>query len=332
LNNITEIFDSFNKIKALVVGDVMIDAYYYGSVDRISPEAPVPIVAIDRKEHRLGGAANVALNLLSLGATPILFGTIGNDIEADLFLTLMEQSKLQTLGIVKENNRPTTVKTRIIGNKHQVLRVDSETTKNIELATQQKLKQALIQELKSAQVLIFEDYNKGVLSEGLISEIIAEAKANNVPIVVDPKLENFFAFKEVDLFKPNKKEVKEGLKTDLNLNNADEVKLAMTQLISRLNCKNVMITLSEQGVLIGNKEEAVQIAAHQRKIVDVSGAGDTVISVAALCVALKLNNTFTAELSNMAGGLVCEKLGVVPIDKALLFNEATSYFIPKTAQ
>jgi D-glycero-beta-D-manno-heptose-7-phosphate kinase len=322
LNNIPDIFDSFNKIKALVIGDVMIDAYYYGSVDRISPEAPVPIVSIERKEHRLGGAANVALNLLSLGAKPILFGTIGNDIESELFLDLMQQSDLPTNGIIKEENRPTTVKTRIIGNKHQVLRVDSETTKNILAVTQDRLLQAIISELKTSQVVIFEDYNKGVLSELLITKIIAEAKAQNIPIVVDPKLENFFAFKEVDLFKPNKKEVKEGLKTDADLNNPEEVKKAIFQLITTLNCKNVMITLSEQGVMIGNDKIATQIAAHHRKIVDVSGAGDTVISVAALCVALNLDANLTAELSNMAGGLVCEKLGVVPIDKATLYNEA----------
>ena len=322
MNNIPDIFDSFNKIKALVIGDVMIDAYYYGSVDRISPEAPVPIVSIERKEHRLGGAANVALNLLSLGAKPILFGTIGNDIESELFLDLMQQSDLPTNGIIKEENRPTTVKTRIIGNKHQVLRVDSETTKNILAVTQDRLLQAIISELKTSQVVIFEDYNKGVLSELLITKIIAEAKAQNIPIVVDPKLENFFAFKEVDLFKPNKKEVKEGLKTDADLNNPEEVKKAIFQLITTLNCKNVMITLSEQGVMIGNDKIATQIAAHHRKIVDVSGAGDTVISVAALCVALNLDANLTAELSNMAGGLVCEKLGVVPIDKATLYNEA----------
>lgn len=322
MSNIPAIFESFNKIKALVIGDVMIDAYYYGSVDRISPEAPVPIVAVERKEHRLGGAANVALNLLSLGAQPILFGTIGHDIESDLFLDLMQQSNLSTTGIIKEDNRPTTVKTRIIGNKHQVLRVDSETTKDINETTKIKLIDTITAELKSAHVLIFEDYNKGVLSEAFITKIIAEAKIQNVPIVVDPKLENFFAFKDVDLFKPNKKEVKEGLKIDASLNDPSEVKEAISELISMLNCKNVMITLSEQGIMMGNKNGATQIAAHHRKIVDVSGAGDTVISVAALCVALNLEPKLTAELSNIAGGLVCEKLGVVPIDKSTLYKEA----------
>lgn len=306
----------------LVLGDLMIDAYYYGKVDRISPEAPVPVVSVSKKEYRLGGAANVGMNVIALGAKATLCGVTGNDAEGKLLKELAQKDGLLTSGIFTENSRPTTVKTRIIGNNHHVLRVDSEVTSGIRHETYAGIIDFVNQTINNYHVIVLEDYNKGVLRPEVISAVIGIAEDNNVPVCVDPKLDNFLNYTGVTLFKPNRKEVKEGLKMDEDLSDPENVAKAIRTLSQKLNCKHVLITLSENGVMIGNNLSTIHVAAHPRKIIDVSGAGDTVISVAALCLAAGADAPTIAAVSNLAGGLVCEKLGVVPIDKSLLKREA----------
>jgi rfaE bifunctional protein kinase chain/domain len=313
--------NKFNGLKVLVVGDVMIDAYYFGKVERISPEAPVPVVAVDKKEKRLGGAANVAMNLVALGAKPIVCSVVGNDKDGEDLIELFHQYGVGTSGIVKSKDRVTTVKLRVISQATQMLRIDSEDTKPINEVENYELVERIHQLLIDADVLIFEDYDKGVLTAANIAKITADANQRGIPVVVDPKKRNFNNFTGADLFKPNLKELKEGLKVDFDVEDKPALEQAVKTLMHTMQLKHAMITMSEHGVMITDGNVFHYIPAHFRKIADVSGAGDTVISVAALCFALKLDMKTTAEMANLAGGLVCEEVGVVPIDKAIFEQE-----------
>lgn len=316
-----DITDRFKGLKALVVGDVMIDAYYFGKVERISPEAPVPVVAVEKKENRLGGAANVAMNLVALGAKPVVCTVIGNDKEGENLVELFQQHGVGTTGIVKSNDRVTTVKLRVISQATQMLRIDNEDTKAINDIESTELVSRIKQLLDDADVLIFEDYDKGVLTKANIEQITAEAGKKNIPVVVDPKKRNFNHYHHADLFKPNLKEFKEGLKLDYDEEDRQGFETAVKSMMNSMHLKNAMITMSEKGVMITDGTNFHYIPAHIRKIADVSGAGDTVISVAALCMALKMGIKQVAEIANLAGGLVCEEIGVVPIDSEKLCNE-----------
>lgn len=325
-----DLINAFSHLKALVVGDVMIDAYLWGKVNRISPEAPVPIVAISKKENRLGGAANVAINLQALGASPILCSVIGSDADGRIFIDLMQKQGLNTEGISQSPSRTTTVKTRVIGNNHQMLRVDEENEEEIGMQDRKQLLDRITTIVKNNKidVIIFEDYDKGVLGKFLIGEVIKLARQKNIPVAVDPKKKNFNHYRHVTLFKPNMKELREGMKLDLDKGNIEEISKAITKLAEENQIETVLVTLSEKGAYVYNKKESQYLPAHVRNIADVSGAGDTVISVAALCTALKASPVMTAALSNFAGGLVCEKVGVAPIEKNQFIRElkATKLF------
>ncbi len=317
-----QLFEDFNRLKVLIVGDVMIDAYIVGKVDRISPEAPVPVVSVGEKENRLGGAANVALNVKSLGAQPYICSVIGNDKGGKEITQLFEEAGVNCEGIVTSSDRITTVKTRVMGNNVQMLRVDEEITRPINKTESANLVSSIEKLLPEIDVVIFEDYDKGVLTAENIEAIISLANQHNIPTIVDPKKLNFTHYKKATLFKPNLKEIKEGLKTDENLKDFDNLKKAIRELKELLNNPMVMVTLSELGVMITDHTTYHHQPAHIRNIADVSGAGDTVVSVAALCLALKSDMQLIAFLSNIAGGLVCEKVGVVPIVKQNLLREA----------
>jgi rfaE bifunctional protein kinase chain/domain len=319
---IPEIFDNFNKLKVLIIGDVMLDAYTWGKVERISPEAPVPVVNVRSREIRLGGAGNVVMNVQSLGAQPIICSVIGADSYGDSLLNLLKEQNLSTEGIIQSETRITTVKERIIAGSQQIVRVDTETDKLINDSERQILTNKIIELSKEADVIIFEDYDKGVLSKELIYDIITFANDNNIPTIVDPKKRNFLYYQHATLFKPNLKELKEGLSISFDVKNPDELADAVSILKKTLELKGVFVTLSEQGVYIDFNGQKKAIPAHIRTISDVSGAGDTVISIAACCLALGLSPELIAGLSNLGGGLVCESVGVVPIDKELLKKEA----------
>lgn len=322
MNRWEELFGKIESLKALVIGDLMLDSYLFGKVDRISPEAPVPVVLLEKRDYRLGGAANVALNIRSLGAQVAIASVIGTDDSGDQLNQLLLSEGITTEGLIQSNERKTTVKHRIIGNNHQMLRVDDEDIH----ALSEKEHSALFTWIKSAladyDVVIFEDYDKGVLNADLIQGVIKLAKEKGVPTVVDPKKNNFLAYQGATLFKPNLKEIREGLKLDVSLKEDADLKLAVIQLERILQCDMVMVTLSERGVLISDGKTSEHLPAHIRNISDVSGAGDTVVSVAALCLALNASIRDIAFLANLAGGLVCEKVGVVPIEKTKLLEEA----------
>ncbi len=319
-----DIFKSFSKLNILIIGDVMIDAYMWGNVNRISPEAPVPIVAVNKKENRLGGAANVALNIQAMGANALLCAVVGDDEGGKTFMTLLKKQKLSTAGIIKSKTRVTTIKTRIIGGNHQMLRVDEEIETpvgSVDTAVMLSFVKKLMTD-KKVDAVIFEDYDKGCITPELIKSVVTLAKQKNIPTVVDPKKKNFMAYNGVTLFKPNLKELKEGLKVEFDSSNISQLSALTDKFLKKQNIDSALITLSEKGVYINNKKTKIVIPAHLRDITDVSGAGDTVVSIAALCLAKKLPADTTAKLANLAGGLVCEKVGVVPIDKNELLLEA----------
>lgn len=329
--SVSHLFKEFNDKKVIIIGDVMVDSYIWGKVNRISPEAPVPVVEVSKREDRLGGAANVGLNIKALGAEPYLCSVIGNDKKGEDYLNLMISQNLPTTGILKSDKRLTTTKFRVIGNNTQMLRVDEEIKSALDEEDQSKLLDVISQIINNEgiDVIIFQDYDKGVIGKDLIKKVVEKAISVNIPVVVDPKKNNFLDYKNVNLFKPNLKEIKEGLNIDINLNNKLEIEEAVAILQQKLKAKIILNTLSEKGVFVRwEKEdlnfESTTIGAHYRNITDVSGAGDTVISVASLCLACQTEVVEMAAISNLAGGLVCEEVGVVPVDKSKLQNEVIS--------
>ena len=324
MDAIDKLFSQFETKRILVVGDVMIDAYVRGKVNRVSPEAPVPIVSLDKEEDRLGGAANVALNLVALGAKPVICSVVGNDRHAKDLQRLLTESGISGDGLIYSQDRQTTVKTRVIGNNQQLLRIDSEQTDPISSEEEKVLVERIAELLKNeVDAVIFEDYNKGVLTPTVIEAVIAESNKQNIPTTVDPKKDNFFAYKGVTLFKPNLKELKEGLNKLVKFDPVDKTNFedAVSELEEKLNNKISFVTLSEHGVFIRDGQQQHYAEAHPRTISDVSGAGDTVIAVATLCLAAGISVEQIAEMANIAGGLVCETSGVVPVDKDQLRSE-----------
>ncbi|MBO4574776.1 MAG: hypothetical protein J5708_05580 [Bacteroidales bacterium] len=326
-NNIKALFDSFNEKRILIIGDVMLDLYLNGKVERISPEAPVPIVAVGNRFSRLGGAANVAQNIKALGAEPVLCSIIGDDSKSHDFFDLLKEHQMPANGIIKSKERRTTTKYRIIGNNSQMLRVDDEDTFNLTPKEYEAISEKIDSILYRERIdgIILQDYNKGVLTEQLIRRVIAIANEKNIPVGVDPKKNNFLAYEHCTLFKPNLKELKEGINVEFSTDNIRGILVGVNALQDKLQCRLVMNTLSERGVLIqemiGGKKSHHHIPAHLRKIADVSGAGDTVLGVAMLCLVSGQDAYNIAAISNLAGGLVCEEIGAVPINKERLLKE-----------
>jgi len=322
LHSLESLFSAFDQLTVLIVGDVMVDSYLWGKSTRLSPEAPVPIVNVLKTEKRLGGAANVALNVQALGATTLLCSVIGDDKDGSDFIGLLEENNLSTEGIIQSPDRVTTVKQRILSGGQQLLRIDSEIETDLLEHENQALVQRFAELLERADVVIFQDYDKGVLNEQNIAELISLARQKGVPTVIDPKKKNFLRYKGCSLFKPNLKELKEGLKVEFADANREAFERAVAELQDRLETRNILVTLSERGVFCAAGNDKTYIDAHLRTISDVSGAGDTVISIAAVCMALNLPLPLLADLSNLGGGLVCEEIGVVPVDKVKLYQEA----------
>jgi D-glycero-beta-D-manno-heptose-7-phosphate kinase len=303
----------FKGKKVLIAGDIMLDSYIFGRVDRISPEAPVPVVAIERRENRPGGAANVAMNILSLGGVPMLCASTGNDVEADMMFDLLEEKGINTQFLFRLQEAKTTTKIRVMAQKHQLLRLDYEKNNDLTAEGEHSFLNRYAMALKQADVVILEDYNKGLLTEKNIPLLIQMARELNIPVCVDPKKKNFWAYKGVTLFKPNLKELTEALNLTQDTATENNFLDWIQTLENTLQNDISFLTLSEKGVLIHSKKEHHFVPSFVRQVADVSGAGDTVISVAALCLAAGLDIKSIAIIANLAGGLVCEEPGVVPI-------------------
>ncbi len=322
--DLKKIFDDMNGVHVVVVGDVMLDNYWWGSVERISPEAPVPVVALSRRESRLGGAANVALNCKALGAKVTLASVVGDDSEGTNLIKLANEAGIDSSLIMQSWRRPTTTKVRILSRNQQMLRLDDEITDELYTEEEHPFIDSVLKylQLVKPQVLIFEDYNKGVLKENVIRLITAHCREIGVITVVDPKKRNFLAYKNVTIFKPNLKEVREGLHMELADVTEKELDKAHSKLNETLHHDITFVTLSEKGVFYNNGFSSAILPSHIRNIADVSGAGDTVVATAALVYAITKDVALMAEISNLAGGLVCEEVGVVSIKKDNLRREA----------
>ena len=323
MEDFQKLFDSFASVKAGVIGDVMLDTYMWGKVDRISPEAPVPVVSLHHKEYRIGGAGNVALNCQSLGAQVSVISVTGDDTEGLLLDELFETANIDTSCLVKSKHRVTTSKTRIISRNQQMMRLDAEIMNDLSTEEEKALmaKVELYIAKGNPDIIIFEDYNKGVLTEKLIQKIIALCKQAGIITAVDPKRKNFFSYKGVNIFKPNLKEVKEAL--NLISDNIDGTVLQNIhrELENILKHEISFITLSDKGVFFQQKNNSAIIPSHLRSIADVSGAGDTVIAVASMVYACTKNAHLMADIANIAGGLVCEEVGTVAVNKKKLLHE-----------
>jgi rfaE bifunctional protein kinase chain/domain len=319
---LNKILEDFKRKKIIIVGDVMVDEYLWGHVSRISPEAPVPVVLCDKRENRMGGAANVAINIKSLGAEPIMCSVIGKDDIGLIYRSLLKKRNMSDEGIIESDNRITTVKTRVIGNHQHLLRVDQEITSFISIEQENALLKKIEHIISTQKIdaIIFQDYDKGVLTPNIIKQVTQLSIKNNIPTLVDPKKRSFDLYDKVSMFKPNFKELVEGMNIELKKTDIAGL-FTQAQILHKRGIKYVMITLSELGVFISNGKKYEVIPAEIRDITDVSGAGDTVISVAALCLATGLSPFQSAFLANMAGGLVCEKVGVIPITPELLLGE-----------
>jgi rfaE bifunctional protein kinase chain/domain len=321
--NFEELFSRFRGMKIGVLGDVMLDTYWWGHVERISPEAPVPIVALDKKEYRIGGAGNVALNLSCLGAQVSVLSVVGNDDDGTTLTRLFSDNNIGTAYLLKNTSRITTSKSRIISRNQQMMRLDSEITDDLSESDENELLDAVEKyiSIEKPDALILEDYNKGVLTENVITKVIDICKRNNVITTVDPKRKNFLSYKGVDIFKPNMKEVKEGLNLLVEDINAGVLNSIHEKLEKKLNHNVSFITLSEKGVYYSQDGKSRIVPSHVRNIADVSGAGDTVIAVASLLYAATKDVDLMAEVANIAGGLVCEEVGTVAINKERVLEE-----------
>lgn len=317
-------FEEFRKKKIIVIGDLMLDRYVWGTVSRISPEAPVPVMEVTKEFTRLGGAANVANNLYSLGATPIPIGIIGDDPEGLDLVDLMKRLNFPTDCIIVDTSRPTAVKTRIIADDQHVVRADRESCELINSDIMKKVVDVVKTNINQVDALIIEDYNKGLLSKELIGEVIASAKQNQKIITVDPKFDNFFEYKFVTLFKPNRKETEAAI--GFKINSFEKLEDACRIIMDRLVCDTVLITLGDQGMcLLTSNGEFTRIPTKARKVHDVSGAGDTVISTLTLSLTTGADLKEAITLANYAGGAVCGEVGVVPIERAKL-RETINHF------
>lgn len=326
--------ESLEGQNILIVGDVMVDAYMWGNVNRISPEAPVPIVEIQRRERRLGGAANVAVNIQSMGGNPVMCSVLGNDDESKEFLQIMYDHNMDKRGITTSDNRITTVKTRIIGNGTHMLRIDEEMTDPLAATDEQMMTDRLDKIFKTMNIsaVILQDYDKGNLTPAVIDHVVELARRKKIITTVDPKHRNFANFHDVTLFKPNLKELKEGLNIEIDESSAETMKRDLDEaallLHQRQHIDVVLITLSAKGVYVCDfrQEEpySLIIPAHLRSICDVSGAGDTVISVITMALAAGLDVETAVRYANMAGGIVCEEVGVVPVNRERLLSELAS--------
>ncbi|MCS7013792.1 MAG: D-glycero-beta-D-manno-heptose-7-phosphate kinase [Chloroherpetonaceae bacterium] len=324
---LSDLFRSFERQRIAVVGDVMLDRYIFGTVSRISPEAPVPVVDVKEVSHRLGGAANVAMNIHSLGAEALLFGVIGRDDDGSLLVSEMTAEDFSAEFLIVDPSRPTTCKTRVIAQNHHIVRIDAEMRKPISAEIERSLFESLAGQIQRIDAIIFEDYNKGVLTPSLISRITALARKHNVPVAVDPKRENFFAYQKCTLFKPNLKETSDALGEHF-ANTDEDAARACAALQRRLKSDYVLLTRSEKGATIYNGT-AVHIPSVALEVADVSGAGDTVIAVATMGLAAGLDILDAARIANVAAGIVCAEVGAVAVDRQKLYEQCKKHFNSK---
>ncbi|MFP4528803.1 MAG: D-glycero-beta-D-manno-heptose-7-phosphate kinase [Candidatus Kapaibacterium sp.] len=318
LERAKDIIRQCNGRTIAVIGDVMLDRYFWGHVSRISPEAPVPVIDLERESFHLGGAANVAKNLKSLGLEPLLCGVVGDDTSGASFIDISKKVGINPRGLYMDTTRPTTVKTRIIGNNQQIVRLDREVRDSVSSEAEEFIIKAL-QSTPGLSGIIFEDYNKGTISSVLIREVITFARENNIPVFVDPKYDNFFNYKNVTVFKPNKKEAAQALGVEIR--NREDILATGRSILEKTHCDNLLLTLGKDGMMLFESSgEYTQVPTIARHVADVSGAGDTAIATLAAAYSGGATIREAASLANFAAGVVCEQPGIVAIEPDQLYK------------
>lgn len=316
-----ELLSSFKGKRVAVIGDLMLDRYYWGAVRRVSPEAPVPVVEVESEQTRFGGAANVANNIQALGGTPMLVGLVGDDHPGREFISLMEGQRFETQGIVRDPSRPTTIKTRVIAQGQHVVRIDTESKMPCSAELQARIVGVIRDSIGDLDAMIIEDYNKGVVTREVIHEVTALARQRKCPVTVDPKFDNFLEYHGVTVFKPNRRETEEVLGG--RLRTTAEVEAAGKRLLSLLGAENVLLTRSEEGMSLFQADGSIShIPTHADNVQDVSGAGDTVIATLTMALAAGAGIQEACYLANCAGGVVVGFVGIVPIEPAQLLDAA----------
>ena len=319
---LTTFFTFIRQQKVLVLGDIMLDRYVWGNVERISPEAPVPVLHFGHADSRLGGAGNVAKNIQALGATPVLCSVISDDHRGRQLISLLQENGMTPSGIYTRSTGITTVKTRIIGQNQHLLRIDEEDIRPLDQAEENAFLDIIRQqiELYAPSLIIFQDYNKGSLTARIIDVVLDIAKKENIRIAVDPKEDHFFSFHKADIFKPNLKEIHNAVPFRVEAEIAS-LKRASDFLRKEMGCTLICITLSDKGIYLDDGKVRIICPTNPRNIVDVCGAGDAVVSIVTLARLAGLGLQTIGRMANLAGGLVCEEVGVVPVDRARLENE-----------
>lgn len=309
--------------RIVVVGDAMLDVYLSGNADRISPEAPVPVVTVHTRRHALGGAANVAGNVAAIGAECRLVAVIGDDPRGDSFRGELAQARLADSHLSVVNDRPTTSKTRVVAHGQQVVRIDEEVEEPIPAAAEARVVAALERAMADADALLIEDYNKGTLTPVVIARGMALAQKRGLPVVVDPKYKNFFAYKGATVFKPNRRELEQAMGVALDLAHAD----ALPQTLAKLGVDNLLLTLGPEGmVLITKDQDITRIPTMAREVYDVSGAGDTVTAWVGTALAAGATVREAAQVANYAAGVEVGKAGVATVSPAeVLAVHETAY-------
>ncbi|HTU03329.1 MAG TPA: D-glycero-beta-D-manno-heptose-7-phosphate kinase [Candidatus Sulfotelmatobacter sp.] len=311
--------DRFPKVRVLVLGDVMVDEYVWGTVSRISPEAPVPVVAVQGETVKVGGAGNVACNIAGLGGQVRLLGVVGNDPPAERLVRELERAGVKGDDLLVDGSRPTTVKSRVVAGSQHVVRFDRESDEPLAAETRRRLLLRIREALPHADVLLISDYAKGVVSRALVAPTLALAKRQGTPVAVDPKVQHLGLFRGVTVVTPNHHEAAAGarilVRTEADLLRAGQV------LVRRLEVDAVLITRGEHGMsLFQSAKPAVHIPACAREVYDVTGAGDTVMSALALALAAGASMVEAATLANVAAGIVVGKRGTATVERAELLS------------
>lgn len=318
-----ELLEKFSKVKVLVIGDVMLDRYCWGSVGRISPEAPVPVVSLNQTTLAAGGAANVAANVAGLGAIPFLVGIVGVDAEAKLLSTVLETGNVSAKFLIPLKERQTTLKTRIIAHHQQVVRLDQENTKPLDQKDVELVLKRIEKIWDEIEIVIISDYAKGFLTEELLARLIIAAKQQRKLVLVDPKGQNYSKYSGATCLTPNQNEAAAACKLDEA--ESDLVEKAGKRLLSQIKAKAILITQGENGMTLFEKgQKSLKIKASARKVFDVTGAGDTVISCLAVALAAGADFETAAKISNLAAGIVVEYIGTTAVTREMLENALTA--------
>ncbi len=312
-----EIFERFSSINVLIVGDVMLDRYWWGNVNRISPEAPVPVVNLTGTTMVAGGAANVAANVSGLGAKPLLVGIIGDDADGSIFPEILSASNVSGDYLYKIKTRLTTVKTRIVGHNQQIVRIDTETKIALEKKHEDEIWKTISKLLKQTQIIILSDYGKGFLTDNLTKRLITIASKKGIPILADPKGKNFSKYKGATLLTPNRLEISEAYKLDDY--GQGTLNTIGSEIIEELLLNALLVTQGEEGMTLFQKNsEPEHLSALARDVYDVTGAGDTVIACLAVALAGGLTILEAAKIANIAAGIIVEQIGTTAISRESL--------------